>query len=362
MDKYFEWNNTNEFQGPCTINTDDGYTYHIQNWYAQPAMHSGRPIQYIIDPHHLYVNNRVRCCKHGMEGMGIHASAWRKVAEEERDNQAGLSVELVIELRDKQRNEFAQATFSEKVEKAMLLNGNTAEANWCLLIRNWYKAIDEGGVPLHQRLRWLLDMREFLLRHFSFAQFPPPGLFIKGMSLVQFEGILCNIDRRIQLYTMVSGNTYNQRAISSLDSETMFSSFQDLDPKGQGVLRPDDIPTALGTALCLLHHRLDGNRSFEMKTSRKRVYPEHELDDLTTDTEETDVEGHTDGTWKSVYCKSHAFDLPSRANTNPKRKRSRISKTGECSVGATGVRAFHKVNEEAILPHRRECIKDEDMP
>ena len=35
---------------------------------------------------------------------------------------------------------------------------------------------------------------------------------------------------------------------------------QDLDPKGTGILRADDIPLALGTALYLMHHKLDPER------------------------------------------------------------------------------------------------------
>ncbi len=36
--------------------------------------------------------------------------------------------------------------------------------------------------------------------------------------------------------------------------------FQDIDPKGNGVLRADDIPTALGTAICLFKHKMDPQR------------------------------------------------------------------------------------------------------
>lgn len=56
--------------------------------------------------------------------------------------------------------------------------------------------------------------------------FPPPGAFVCDMPIAQFEGFLTNIDRRLQLYCMVRNETYNQRAISSLDSETFFSGFQ----------------------------------------------------------------------------------------------------------------------------------------
>ena len=362
MKSYTEWNDSNIFKGKCMIKTDDGHTFDIPAWYAQPSLRNNVPMQYIIDPHHLFVNNRARCCKYGMTGMGINSRAWKKVAEEECSNHAGLSVELVFELRDRQRNEFAQATFSEAVENAMLRNGHQSEARWCSLIRNWYRAVDEAGVALHQRITWMLEMRNFLLEHFTFSQFPPPGLDMKSMPIVQFEGILCNIDRRLQLYAMVSNSTYNHRAISSLDSETMFSSFQDLDPKGQGILRPDDIPTALGTAVCIFHHKLNLARPFQMKTSRKRVYPEHVVDMPSTSQPPSYAHAVCASQTDLIYANSHEFDKPTRKKIKPKRKRSTIAKLGECSSGASGVRMHHKLNEEKILPHRKEKIKDTDMP
>ena len=40
----------------------------------------------------------------------------------------------------------------------------------------------------------------------------------------------------------------------------LFSLLKDFDPRGTGVLRPDDIPSALGTALCIFSHKMDPNR------------------------------------------------------------------------------------------------------
>jgi hypothetical protein len=44
--------------------------------------------------------------------------------------------------------------------------------------------------------------------------------------MAQFEGILCNVDRRLELYTMVKKSSYDQRSVTSLDSETFLSGFQ----------------------------------------------------------------------------------------------------------------------------------------
>jgi hypothetical protein len=51
----------------------------------------------------------------------------------------------------------------------------------------------------------------------------------------------------------------------SLEAENLFGEFQDLDPKGVGVLRPDDIPIAISTACELLSVRMDAKKSFFMQ-------------------------------------------------------------------------------------------------
>ena len=361
MAEYEKWCDNNIFKGSSLIITDDDYEFYIPQWYAQPSLWNNEPVEFIIDPHHLFVNNRSRCCSYGMAGMGISPKAWRKVAENERENKAGLSVELAIELRDRQCNEFAQATFSEAVERTMIEYGNTTEAEWCRLIRNWYKAVDEAGVPVHQRITWLLDMRHKLLSQFKFGEFPPPGAHVNGLPIVQFEGLMCNIDRRLQLYAIVSGGAYNQRSVSSLDSETFFSSLQELDPKGTGVLRPDDIPLALGTATCILNHKLSGTRTFNMNTSTKRVYPEHMSGASGDGVMGVEHVSSTKGDTSKIMAHSHSFDIPLRKHKKPRRKGSTIGRIGTSSKGATGVRSFHKINEEKILPHRKEMIKDSEM-
>jgi hypothetical protein len=65
----------------------------------------------------------------------------------------------------------------------MKKNGNLQEANWCKLLRNWYAAIDEAGLDISQRIKWLLEMREHLLNFFKLGQFPPPGAYVAGMPI-----------------------------------------------------------------------------------------------------------------------------------------------------------------------------------
>ena len=74
-----------------------------------------------------------------------------------------------------------------------------------------------------------------------------------------FEGILTNIDRRMQLHALVPNHAYNVRAPNTLDAENLFSEFQELDPKSSGALIADDIPIAMETASFILQMRLDPN-------------------------------------------------------------------------------------------------------
>ena len=57
--------------------------------------------------------------------------------------------------------------------------------------------VDEAGVPSESRIQFLMDMRNFLLHHYNPVTFPPPGAYVKGLPIAQFEGLLINIDRRI---------------------------------------------------------------------------------------------------------------------------------------------------------------------
>jgi hypothetical protein len=58
--------------------------------------------------------------------------------------------------------------------------------------------------------------------------------------------------------------------------------------------------------------------------------------------------------------RSHAFD-DKQKKAKPQRKSGAISSFNNPARGSTGVRAYHKVNEEKILPHRRLGFTDEEM-
>ncbi|XP_060553199.1 uncharacterized protein LOC132714356 [Ruditapes philippinarum] len=307
----------------------------------------------ILDCHHLFVNARVKCCSSGIKECGLKRDAWVKVAENCRENGSGLSLALVNELVDKQSNAYAQKTFSPEVEKAMRENGDTKEADFCGLIREWYAADDEPGIEVTERIKRRLRLRECLLKDVYFDKFPPPGSHIKELPHVMFEGTLTNIERRIQIIPHVKSGAFNPRALGSLEAENFFGEFQELDPRGSGVIKPDDIPKAISTACELIGARLDPNRDFYMHTSQAKVYPVHQFMP-NFDKEEASMLYITPSNVTEITPRNHYFDQPLRAKRkHGKRKSGEISKPATACRGVRPVREHHKCDESKILPHVR---------
>ena len=226
LEEFSQWEYGNDFQGSWTLCTNSGTVYNIPQWYAHSANENERR----VDTTHYWSPSRLRkqqrCCSAGRTGMGLSSKAWLKVAEHNKENKTGLSEELVKELRDKQSNAYAKTTFSQEVQDEMTKSGDLSEAEWCNLIRDWYEAVDGAAMSPDKLLEAMLNMRNKLLQYLRVGQFPPPGLHVAGMPMAQYEGLLTNIDRKLQLYNLVHQGTYNQGAISSLDSENLFGAFQ----------------------------------------------------------------------------------------------------------------------------------------
>ena len=72
LEEYQRWNAANQFNGPCSIQTENCELYLIQHMYAQRSNIEDQLIQHIIDPNHLLVNNRARFCSKGMRRVGIN--------------------------------------------------------------------------------------------------------------------------------------------------------------------------------------------------------------------------------------------------------------------------------------------------
>lgn len=149
--------------------------------------------------------------------------------------------------------------FSEEVEKWMQHNGYDKAANLCRIIRNWYDASDTKGIPSAKRVEALLHMRSFLLRDVDFSEFPIKGRYIKGIPLVSYEGILIDIETKIQMYAMTE--SYNMRTIGGLAAETMVGIFQSLSPTSQVSIKANDVLELASSVVEIMACKANPNRS-----------------------------------------------------------------------------------------------------
>ena len=117
---------------------------------------------------------------------------------------------------------------SREVQEELSKLGFSNEAQWVELMRDFYHAIDEGGMHIEERVEKLLAMRNELLSHFKAGHFPPPGATVCGLSTCAFEGILGNIDLRLMLFKII-GEAFNQRAPTTLDADNIFSTAKVID-------------------------------------------------------------------------------------------------------------------------------------
>ena len=92
-----------------------------------------------------------------MDCKNIWKEAWANVAD--IDGGKIISKAIVCDLLDPQHNVYAQKIFSLEVEEAMLSLGHNAEAEFCRLIREWYDAEDQPGIPALERAKMRLAFR-----------------------------------------------------------------------------------------------------------------------------------------------------------------------------------------------------------
>ena len=254
-----DWNSDSPFGKTIELDNVDCLS---PQWYSMPEFNDqlGNYLFVILDAYHQLCGLRRAVCSSGMKAANISNKPFLTVAEASETNVCGLNIALVRDLVDKQSVAYAVQTFAETVEKALLDVGGVNEASLCSIIRNWYRAEDEPGVSAYERCMSRLELREWLLEGINFSKFPPSGASVKDIPIVLYEGLLTGIERRFQLYPFTKTGTYNLRSVGSLDIENFFGSFQDLDRRGTGVLRPDDIPAAIGVAVELMETRMNPDR------------------------------------------------------------------------------------------------------
>ena len=183
------------------------------------------------------------------------SEAWKAVAE---STETRLNIALVEDLLDKQSVLNARTNFSLEVETWMLAHGYMEAANVTNIIRSWYDASDAPGISADKRIHDLIRMRKFLLKDVDFGYFPPPGRYINKIPTVTFDGILVDIDTKLQMYAITG--PYNIRSVGSLAAETMVGVLQQMSPTTGVSIKARDVPSLMSSVVEVMTCKTNSDR------------------------------------------------------------------------------------------------------
>ena len=246
-----EWQNVGPIPGGIDI---DGVTNGIQ-WFSQPCVDSDGKVRFhFTDACHILTCLRTKICTTGVSGL--RRKAWEAAA---LSDETTLNISVVVDCVDKQDVSLARRLFGQDVEASMMPHYET-EASFCRLIREWFDSEDEPSISAVDRCKHRVLLRNWLLEGYQIGKFPPPTRYVRGIPIVTFEGLVSNIERKLQLYAFVPGNMYNVRATGSQEVENFFSTFRDLEPTGKGIPKPDIIPEMLSAVAEVDNFRLDPDK------------------------------------------------------------------------------------------------------
>ena len=193
----------------------------------------------IIDPSHVLTNLRVHATEKGI--LGCDTKAFLRVSDVD-NNVLSRGLLIADPILDQQSVPFACRIFSTNVQEIMEKNSDVKEANMVKMIRNWYNACNECSISVTDRLKYLIDMHNFLMKFYHPEHFPMNTSYIKHLPSTTFQSIMHNISTRLHLYHLSEAKTYNHCSVSTLAIESLFSNLASLAANTNGVPMATNIP------------------------------------------------------------------------------------------------------------------------
>jgi hypothetical protein len=290
-----------------------------------------------LDPSHLLTNLRTAITQKG--ALGLTPEDYSIVCEAKVLRRVTIEDNL-----DQQNVSLAKDCFSEKVENCLKENSRWTQARVVGIIRRWYEACDDRGLPAKRRAKRLQEMTDLLTEKIDFSHFPPPGNNVEGVPLITYEGILQSNTLRMLLYGFCDNGTFNHRAISTLAAESFFSDLTALEFTTTGCPKAVQIPTLLAQVTQMNQHKHDPDKFFFMELSNKSVYPTHLMDSHEKDA--NDATGEGEG---GEYFKSHEFDeYVARSERRKTSKSFKINPPDSTARGTRGIRQHYRVDQSKI--------------
>ena len=333
MSSVKEW----EEKSPIPIEIDLPFINdkHIIFNYPEFSLERNQMEMRTFDYTHILNNLRYHICNRGF--TGVSTQAFINVSKSNHDV---LPRAIVEDKMDRQNSTISQRFFSEDVEKILLENGDFSEAEFCQKTRNWFRACDERGMRVEQRLYFLNDMYQFLLSKCNISDYPPITTHVEGIPIRTYEAILHTISTRFSLFSMSSTQSYNTRAISTLAVESFFSDLTRYEFSGLGAAKAVDIPKLISHVVHVNTTKHNPSRGFEFTTSTRDNYPTYLMDE--------DIEN----TGESLFSPC-AFDLRVDKKKKIKKRWFTIAKPKQVTKGAKGVRQYFKIDESKLSLEKR---------
>ena len=119
-----------------------------------------------MDPTHILTNLRSQICRHGFDQVKTYA--FDRVSNSDHNV---LPMSIVTDQLDKQSADLAKCFFSSDVEKILIQNRDTNEAEFVHLIREWYEACDAEGIHIYDRLQRMQNLYNYLCAWFDTTVF-----------------------------------------------------------------------------------------------------------------------------------------------------------------------------------------------
>ena len=226
------------------------------------------------------------------------------------------------------------------MQNILELNGDKSEADFVEKTRNWFKACDERGMSVEDRITKWNAMYCLLLSKCNISDYPPPTTHIDGIPIRTFEALLHCISTRFSLFQLSSSKSYNTRAISTLAVESFFSDLARYEFSGLGAPKLVDIPKLISHVVHLNTTKHNPNRGFEFTTSTRDNYPVYLMDSSKIDTSTSSFQ-------------QNLFDV-NKANKKYKSRRwFTLSKPKQVLKGGKGVRQYFKIDESKLSMEQR---------
>ena len=156
----------------------------------------------------------------------------------------------------------------------MISNGHYTEAEFVRNTRNWFRACDERGMEITDRIKHLNTMYEYMVGKCNFSDYPPPITHVQGIPIKTYEALLHTISTRFSLlFGLSASNAYNTRSISTLAVKSFFSDLIRFEFSGLGAPKAVDIPKLISHVVHINSLKHNPDRGFEFTTSTHDNYP-----------------------------------------------------------------------------------------